>query len=111
MQLWLYTLAHASSFGVRENSQPVHGYVVRDIEAAMWHWIDVLGVGPWFYIEHLPVSDFQYKGQPSPVDLDCPVLHVRGRFGMSSMIIGPVPSLCTKRLSGNRSWQKSRFIR
>ncbi len=24
MQLWPYTLAHASSFGVTENSQPVH---------------------------------------------------------------------------------------
>ncbi len=46
-----------------------NGYVVRDIAAAMRHWIEVLGVGPWFYIEHLPVPDFQYKGQPSPVDI------------------------------------------
>src|SRR5919197_3411115 len=46
-----------------------NGYVVRDIEAAMRHWIEVLGVGPWFYIEHLPVTDFEYKGQPSPVDV------------------------------------------
>ena len=46
-----------------------NGYVVRNIEAAMRHWIDVLGVGPWFYIDHLPVADFQYKGQPSPVDI------------------------------------------
>jgi hypothetical protein len=46
-----------------------NGYVVRNIEAAMRHWIDVLGVGPWFYIDHLPVADFQYKGQPSPVDV------------------------------------------
>jgi hypothetical protein len=46
-----------------------NGYVVRDIEAAMRHWIEVLGVGPWFYIAHLPVTDFRYKGQPSPVDI------------------------------------------
>jgi Glyoxalase/Bleomycin resistance protein/Dioxygenase superfamily len=46
-----------------------NGYVVRDIEAAMRHWIEVLGVGPWFYIERLPVPDFTYKGQPSPVDV------------------------------------------
>src|SRR5919108_4546265 len=46
-----------------------NGYVVRNIEAAMRHWIDVLGVGPWFYIDHLPVADFQYKGQPSAVDV------------------------------------------
>jgi hypothetical protein len=46
-----------------------NGYVVRDIAAAMRHWIEVLDVGPWFYIEHLPVPDFQYKGQPSAVDI------------------------------------------
>jgi hypothetical protein len=46
-----------------------NGYVVRDIEAAMRHWIDVLGVGPWFYVEHAPIEDFEYKGQPSPVDV------------------------------------------
>lgn len=41
------------------------GYVVRDIQAAMRHWVDVLGVGPWFYIERLPVTDFRYRGEPS----------------------------------------------
>lgn|SRR5438093_7244272 len=35
------------------------GYVVRDIEAAMRHWVEVLGVGPWFYAEHAPIEDFQ----------------------------------------------------
>lgn len=43
------------------------GYVVRDIEAAMRHWIDVLGVGPWYYVDRLPVTDFQYRGNPSDV--------------------------------------------
>lgn len=46
-----------------------NGYVVRDIEAAMRHWIEVLGVGPWFYVEHAPIEDFAYKGQPSPADV------------------------------------------
>ncbi len=46
-----------------------NGYVVRDIEAAMRHWIDVLGVGPWFYVERAPIEDFQYHGEPSPVDV------------------------------------------
>jgi hypothetical protein len=26
-----------------------NGYVVRDIEAAMAHWTQVLGVGPFYY--------------------------------------------------------------
>lgn len=45
-----------------------NGYVVRDIEAAMKHWIEVLGVGPWFYMENIPVEDFRYKGEPSPME-------------------------------------------
>jgi len=42
------------------------GYVVRDIEAAMRHWAETLGVGPWFYVETFAVRDFRYKGAPSP---------------------------------------------
>ncbi len=46
-----------------------NGYVVRDIESAMKHWTEVLGVGPFFYFERVPVQDFRYRGEPSPVDL------------------------------------------
>jgi hypothetical protein len=38
------------------------GYVVRDIEAAMRHWVDVCGVGPWFYADRLPLTAFTYRG-------------------------------------------------
>ncbi len=38
------------------------GYVVRDIEAAMHHWVDVCGVGPWFYVDQLPLTAFTYRG-------------------------------------------------
>ena len=46
-----------------------NGYVVRDIAMAMRHWSEVLGVGPWFYVEHAPVRNFTYRGTPSEVDL------------------------------------------
>jgi hypothetical protein len=36
------------------------GIVIRDIEAAMRHWVEVCGVGPWYYIDELPVSAFRY---------------------------------------------------
>ena len=42
-----------------------NGYVVRDIEAAMQHWTHVLGVGPWFYMERAPITEFRYFGEPS----------------------------------------------
>jgi hypothetical protein len=41
------------------------GYVVKDIEAAMQHWVR-LGVGPWFYKENLVLSEYTYYGRPSP---------------------------------------------
>ncbi|MEI9989652.1 MAG: VOC family protein [Rhizomicrobium sp.] len=45
---------------VRQN-----GYVVRDIEAAMRHWTEVLGVGPFYYIERVAMDWFRYRGAPS----------------------------------------------
>jgi len=39
------------------------GIVVRDIEAAMRHWIEVCGVGPWYYTDKLPVTAFRYREQ------------------------------------------------
>ncbi len=41
------------------------GYVVRDIEKAMRHWSDVLGVGPWFYKEDVGTTEFRYHGEVS----------------------------------------------
>jgi catechol 2,3-dioxygenase-like lactoylglutathione lyase family enzyme len=41
------------------------GYVVPDIVAAMDYWSRVLGVGPWFYAERVPVVNFRYRGMPS----------------------------------------------
>ena len=39
------------------------GYVVRDVEAAMKHWIEVCGVGPWFYAERYAITEFVYRGK------------------------------------------------
>ena len=41
------------------------GYVVPDIVAAMDYWSTVLGVGPFFYAERVPVVNFTYRGAPS----------------------------------------------
>ncbi|MDP6344985.1 MAG: VOC family protein, partial [Alphaproteobacteria bacterium] len=46
--------------GVTQN-----GYVVRDIDAAMRHWIEVMGIGPWFYVERAPIKRFMHRGQPA----------------------------------------------
>ena len=46
-----------------------NGYVVRDIEAALKHWTDVLGVGPFFYIDRVKCDWYTYRGEPSPVEM------------------------------------------
>lgn len=42
------------------------GMVVRDIEAAMRHWAEVCGVGPWFHIPRYPLPRFRYRGVEGP---------------------------------------------
>jgi len=49
---------------VRQN-----GYVVRDIRAAMDHWIKVMGVGPWFFIEDVKTDYFRHRGAASDVTM------------------------------------------
>lgn len=46
-----------------------NGYVVKDIRAAMDHWIKVLGVGPWFYIDRVKTDYFRHRGVESPVEM------------------------------------------
>ena len=49
---------------VRQN-----GYVVRDIRAAMDHWINVAGVGPWFYVDRVTTDYFRYRGADSDMQM------------------------------------------
>ncbi len=55
---------------VRQN-----GYVVRDIEAALRHWTEVLGVGPFFYLERAPIEDFRYRGATSDIEVSIALAH------------------------------------
>ncbi len=41
------------------------GYVVDDIESAMNHWIERLGVGPFYFLPSPPMQDLAYRGQPT----------------------------------------------
>ena len=38
-----------------------NGYVVRDIEAAMKFWTEVMRVGPFFYIPEVKTDWFRYQ--------------------------------------------------
>jgi hypothetical protein len=45
------------------------GYVVPDIQIALKHWIDVIGVGPFFLFEHMHPPEAEYRGNPTDVDI------------------------------------------
>ncbi len=45
---------------VRQN-----GYVVRDIHAAMDHWVNVMGVGPFYHLEDIKFDWFEHRGVAS----------------------------------------------
>ncbi len=38
------------------------GFVVPDIEAAMKHWSEVMGIGPFFYNPRVPIEDYIFEG-------------------------------------------------
>ncbi len=55
-------------------SQPLQSvrqlaYVVRDLDAALKYWVDVLKVGPFFLFEHCPLLNQKFHGKPSNVDV------------------------------------------
>lgn len=45
------------------------GYVVADWEQAARHWIERLGVGPFFVLRHVEFAECYYRGAPTDADL------------------------------------------
>ena len=44
-------------------------YVVRDLDAALKYWTEVLKVGPFFRFDHCPLLDQKFYGKPSNTDV------------------------------------------
>ncbi len=44
-------------------------YVVRDIDVALKYWVDVLKVGLFFLLDHVPIDNQKYFGQPTTTDI------------------------------------------
>ena len=44
-------------------------YVVRDLDASLKYWTEVLKVGPFFKFEHCPLENQRYRGNPGNVDV------------------------------------------
>ncbi len=46
-----------------------NGFVVADLDAALDHWTRVMGVGPFYVIEHIPFEATWFRGAPTEIDL------------------------------------------
>ncbi len=49
------------------------GYIVKDLDAALNFWVKVLGVGPWAVVKDLSPTNFNYRGKPGELVMDCAV--------------------------------------
>ncbi|MGM9486845.1 VOC family protein [Ideonella sp. YS5] len=43
-------------------------FVPRDFDAALRHWTETMGVGPFFRMEHIRLLDCRYRGEPCDAD-------------------------------------------
>jgi len=52
-----------------------NGFVVRDWRAAAEHWVRVLGVGPFFVMEHIEFGECRYRGTPARIDMSVAIAY------------------------------------
>jgi Glyoxalase/Bleomycin resistance protein/Dioxygenase superfamily len=52
-----------------------NGYVVRDWRRAAEWWSDVMGVGPFFVMEHLEFRRCEFRGQPATIDMSVAIAY------------------------------------
>ncbi|QBY01255.1 VOC family protein [Rhodophyticola sp. CCM32] len=68
------------------------GYVVDDLDRAMIHWIETLGVGPFFVVNGIPMAELQYRGTE---------IHLDQRVALAQD--GPVQIELLQQTGGDRS--------
>lgn len=48
-------------------------FVPRDFDAAVRHWTQTIGAGPFYLREHIRADSFAYRGDPTPIDFDAAI--------------------------------------
>ena len=52
-----------------------NAFVVGDLDAALNHWIDKMGVGPFYVFQHIKFQDIFFRGEPSSVDMTAAIAY------------------------------------
>lgn len=50
-------------------------FVVDDLEAALDHWVNKMGVGPFYVFEHITFGEVYFRGKPSSVDMTAAIAY------------------------------------
>ena len=74
------------------------GYIVADVKQAAAQWVERVGAGPFYVMDHLALEQYYYRGKHTPIEL-------RMAFGYWGAMqieliqpLGSVPSLYTEAL-------------
>ena len=75
-------------------------YVPKDFDAALKFWIETMGAGPFYSLEHVRVDHLKYRGLPSDVDFSM----MLGNWGEMQIELirqhNDAPSIYTEWLAG-----------
>ncbi len=52
-----------------------NAFVVDDLDAAMDHWINKMGVGPFFVFQHVQFKEIYFRGKPSDTDMTAAIAY------------------------------------
>ncbi len=52
-----------------------NAWVVEDLDAALGHWINKMGVGPFYVFEHIKFQEIFFRGEPSTVDMTAAIAY------------------------------------
>ncbi|MEM1412567.1 MAG: VOC family protein [Pseudomonadota bacterium] len=78
-----------------------NGFAVYDWRAAAHHWLDVMGVGPFFVMEHIEFEWCEFRGEPADIDMSVAIAYTGGQQIELVEQHNDAPSIYTEFLSAN----------
>jgi hypothetical protein len=78
-----------------------NGFAVHDWQAAAEHWINVMGVGPFFLMQHIEFEWCEYLGKPVELDLSVAIAYTGGQQIELVQQLNDAPSIYTDFLANN----------
>ena len=78
-----------------------NGFAVHDWRAAADHWINVMGVGPFFLMEHVEFEWCTFRGEPAEIDMSVAIAYTGGQQIELVQQHNDAPSIYTEFLGAN----------